>query len=72
MNIASRFESTSEPDRIHVSESVHVRLADDFAFRDSGTVELKGKGMTRSYYLEGRNVATTGVVAFVKRGSAAP
>jgi class 3 adenylate cyclase len=54
VNVASRFESTSAPDRIHVSESVRVRLADDFDFQDSGTVELKGKGVVPSYYLLGK------------------
>jgi hypothetical protein len=37
-----------------VSESVRVRLADDFDFQDSGTVELKGKGVVSSYYLLGK------------------
>jgi len=59
VNIASRFESTSTPDSIHVSETVRLRLADDFAFEDSGTVELKGKGTVRSYYLLGRKETAT-------------
>ncbi len=54
VNIASRFETTSTPDRIHVSEAIKVRLADDFIFFDGGEIDLKGKGMTRSYYLLGR------------------
>lgn len=59
VNVASRFESTSAPDRIHVSETVRLRLADDFLFEDSGTVELKGKGMVRSYFLLERKKAET-------------
>lgn len=54
VNIASRFETTSSPDRIHVSEAIKVRLADDFVFFAGGEIDLKGKGMTRSYYLLGR------------------
>lgn len=58
VNIASRFETTSSPDRIHVSEAIKVRLSDDFIFFDGGEIDLKGKGMTRSYYLLGRKENT--------------
>jgi class 3 adenylate cyclase len=54
VNTASRFESSGEPNAIHVSEAVRVRLADDFVFSDSGDVNLKGKGSMRSFYLLGR------------------
>jgi adenylate cyclase len=53
VNVAARYESTATPNRIHVSEAVHVRLADDFEFEDSGEVELKGKGKMRSWFLIG-------------------
>jgi adenylate cyclase len=59
VNVASRFESSAEADRIHVSESVRVRLADDFHFEDAGMVELKGKGKTASFYLLGRKEPAT-------------
>ncbi|PPD42699.1 MAG: adenylate/guanylate cyclase domain-containing protein [Methylocystis sp.] len=72
VNVASRFESTSLPDRIHVSESVRVRLSDDFVFEDSGTVELKGKGAVVSSYLLARKTEAAGVLAFRKRDGAAP
>ena len=51
VNIASRLESSGEPNCIHVSEAVKFRLADDFIFSDSGEVTLKGKGVMRSFYL---------------------
>jgi len=54
VNVASRFETTSKPDSIHVSEAVRVRLGDDFMFEDCGTVELKGKGTVASYFLSGQ------------------
>ena len=54
VNVASRFESTSKPDSIHVSEAVRVRLGDDFMFQDCGSVELKGKGTVASYFLLGQ------------------
>ncbi|MGD8480364.1 MAG: adenylate/guanylate cyclase domain-containing protein [Methyloceanibacter sp.] len=53
VNVAARYESTATPNRIHVSEAVHVRLADDFEFEDAGEVELKGKGKMRSWFLIG-------------------
>ncbi len=53
VNVAARYESTATPNRIHVSEAVHVRLADDFEFEDAGEVLLKGKGKMRSWFLIG-------------------
>ncbi|MEK4033288.1 adenylate/guanylate cyclase domain-containing protein [Methylocystis sp. IM2] len=70
VNVASRFESTSLTDRIHVSESVRVRLSDDFIFQDAGTVDLKGKGVTASYYLLGKKKELAGVVEFRKQQAA--
>jgi adenylate cyclase len=67
VNVASRFESSSMVDRIHVSEAVRVRLADDFVFQDAGTVDLKGKGVTASYYLLGKKKDLSGVVEFRKQ-----
>lgn len=66
VNVASRFESTSVPNRIHVSEAVKVRLSDDFVFLDAGTVEMKGKGMTSSFYLLGRKNEFPAIVEFRK------
>ena len=54
VNIASRYESSSSPNSIHVSEAVKVRLADNFVFSDAESVELKGKGIATAYYLLGR------------------
>jgi adenylate cyclase len=54
VNVASRYENTSAPNQIHVSEAVRVRLADDFIFSDGGSVDLKGKGIVPSYYLLGK------------------
>jgi class 3 adenylate cyclase/HAMP domain-containing protein len=66
VNVASRFESTSLANKIHVSEAVKVRLNDDFAFLDAGTVELKGKGSTTSFYLLGRKKEFPGLIEFKK------
>ncbi len=66
VNVASRFESTSVPNKIHVSEAVKVRLSDDFVFLDAGTVQMKGKGVTSSFYLLGRKNEFPAVVEFKK------
>jgi class 3 adenylate cyclase len=64
VNVASRFESTSIPEKIHVSEAVRIRLADDFIFQDSGTVELKGKGTASSFYLLGKKKEMPSIIDF--------
>ncbi|MBM3653233.1 MAG: HAMP domain-containing protein, partial [Alphaproteobacteria bacterium] len=64
VNVASRFESTGQPDRIHVSEAVKVRLSDDYLFLDDGTVELKGKEATRSFFLIGKKTQMPGILEF--------
>ena len=60
VNVASRYESSSSPNNIQVSEAVRVRLADDFIFSDGGSIELKGKGTVTSYYLLGKKTAGLG------------
>ncbi|MBM3624781.1 MAG: HAMP domain-containing protein, partial [Alphaproteobacteria bacterium] len=71
VNVASRFESTGQPDKIHVSEAVKVRLSDDYVFLDGGTVEFKGKEATRSFFLIGKKAQMPGVLEFTAPGAAA-
>lgn len=66
VNVASRFETTSEPNRIHASEAVKFRLSDDFLFLDAGEVKLKGKGVMRSFYLLGRKENMPEILEFKK------
>ena len=54
VNVASRLESSSEPNAIHVSDAVAAALGGAFELRDRGTVELKGKGQTATHLLIGR------------------
>jgi len=54
VNIASRMESSGKPGKIHMTEAVKIRLADDYNFEEMGTVDLKGKGITNSFYLSGK------------------
>ncbi|ARN82907.1 adenylate/guanylate cyclase domain-containing protein [Methylocystis bryophila] len=58
VNLASRYENSSTPNEIQVSESVKIRLADDFLFSEGFNVELKGKGIVPCFYLLGKK--TTG------------
>lgn len=51
VNIASRMESSAETGRIHVTEEVRSRLGNEFAFVERGGIEIKGKGLMRTYYL---------------------
>ena len=53
VNVASRLETSSEPNRIHVSSEVRDVLGDRFRFEPRGGVELKGKGEMATFLLEG-------------------
>jgi len=46
--------------------AVRVRLADDFLFHESGTVELKGKGTAASYFLLGKKKELPSIIEFKK------
>jgi adenylate cyclase len=54
VNVASRLESTSEPNRIHVSRAVAERLGDAYELEPRGMIDLKGKGSTETFFLDGR------------------
>ena len=57
VNIASRMESTDPVGRIQVPEAVYQRLKDDFVLQERGHIEVKGKGLMRTWYLIGRKAA---------------
>ena len=53
VNTASRMESHGETGKIHVSESfVRSVGASSFHFVERGEMEIKGKGMMKTYFLE--------------------
>lgn len=54
VNVASRLETTSDPDRIQISERTAEALGDAFDIERRGEVELKGKGMVPTFFLNGR------------------
>ncbi len=55
VNIASRLESHGAPGRIHVSETVYLRLNKEFTFEARGPIELKGHGMMNTFFLNASN-----------------
>ncbi|NEQ43904.1 MAG: response regulator [Leptolyngbya sp. SIOISBB] len=54
VNVASRMESQGQPDKIQVTEATYSRLRDQFRFAAAQELEIKGKGLMRTYYLLGR------------------
>ena len=51
VNVASRMESTGVQERIQVPQEVYDRLKDTFVFEPRGEVEIKGKGVMRTWFL---------------------
>ncbi len=54
VNVASRLESGSLPDRIQVSESTSRQLGDHADLEARGDIEIKGKGRMNTFFLTGR------------------
>jgi adenylate cyclase len=51
VNVASRMESNGLEGRIQVPQEVYERLNDEFVFEPRGDVEIKGKGVMRTWFL---------------------
>lgn len=56
VNVASRMESTDSVGQIQVPDEVYERLKDDFVLRERGHIDVKGKGVMRTWYLVSRKV----------------
>jgi adenylate cyclase len=54
VNVASRLESTSLPNRIQVSQPVAEKLDGSFELESRGEVEIKGKGPMATWFVVGR------------------
>jgi len=52
VNTAKRMESYGAPGRIHVSAATRDVLGDAFHFEPRGGLEVKGKGLMETYFLE--------------------
>ena len=53
VNVASRMESTGVPGRVQVSAAAEERLRDSFRLSPRGLVDIKGKGLIPTWFLEG-------------------
>ncbi|XP_046452235.1 soluble guanylate cyclase 88E-like isoform X2 [Daphnia pulex] len=54
VNTASRMESTSEPMKIHISQTTYELLGPDYLTADRGEIVVKGKGQMKTYWLTGK------------------
>jgi adenylate cyclase len=54
VNIASRMESHSLPNRIQISTATQRHLHESFRLEPHGSVDIKGKGPMETYFLLGR------------------
>lgn len=54
VNLASRMESTSLPDRIQVTDTVRAVLENEYVFEPRGRVPVKGRGEIPTWFLTGR------------------
>ena len=53
VNTASRMESHGLPGQIQITEATRARLDGEFACTERGVIDVKGKGPTRTWLLEG-------------------
>lgn len=53
VNTASRMESHGVPGRIHIGETTYELLRDRFECEPRGTIDVKGKGPMRTWFLVG-------------------
>ncbi len=53
VNIASRMESHGTAGRVHMSETTWKLVEADFAGEERGTIEVKGRGPIRTWYVRG-------------------
>lgn len=53
VNTASRMESHGVGNRIQCTQNVRERLGDRYIFESRGDVEIKGKGMMPTFFLNG-------------------
>ena len=61
VNTASRMESHGAPGEIQVSEATREALGEAFVLEERGTVEVKGKGPMRTWWLKAKAVVAPSV-----------
>jgi adenylate cyclase len=57
VNVASRMESSGAEGRIQVPQQIYERLNDNFVFEPRGDVDIKGKGVMRTWFLDAQRDA---------------
>ena len=55
VNVASRMESHGEAGKIHCTQAIYDCLCDRFEFDPRPPIQVKGKGMMQTYFLQGRS-----------------
>lgn len=58
VNTASRMESTSEAMKVHISQSTKDLLGPNYRVKERGEIDVKGKGVMKTYWLEEREHRT--------------
>lgn len=58
VNLASRLETLSEPNRIQISEATAALLGASFELEPRGKIAIKGKGRQNAYFLNAAKPAT--------------
>ena len=54
VNVASRMESSGQPGRVQISDATYQLIRDDFECELRGEIEVKGKGLMRTWFVLGR------------------
>jgi len=68
VNTASRMESHGVPGRIHLSDATYDLLGDGFDYEARGFIDVKGKGLMRTWFLLGERTASAATPADVAVG----
>ena len=56
VNTAARMEGHGVPGEIQITENTRNLIMDQFEIQERGTIDIKGKGMMKTYLLKGRKV----------------
>ena len=56
VNTAARMEGHGVPGEIQITENTRNLIVDQFEIQERGTIDIKGKGMMKTYLLKGRKV----------------
>jgi len=54
VNTAARMEGHGVPGEIQITENTRNLIVDQFEIQERGTIDIKGKGMMKTYLLKGR------------------